>query len=514
MSTMTRVLPVLLLQFCLLPQAFAAQAVDPAAQNTHPRQSTQVPVAPDGPYDRVFHAENLPSAANAAAFPKAWTHFALNPQHNNAFTASGSTPDWLAKGVSWNFAEARAWPLSQVDAFDTEVIGAKTALPTQTQFYGNAVGVSVVNGIVYAESDDQFAYAVNARTGKLIWRNSPVGNTLMGSPLVADGMVYLSAGGVGFNFSNVQAFAKTGEAARGKGVSFNGIYALNARDGKLKWHFGTIGEAMPTPAYDKGHIFFTTGNGNAIALDARTGKQIWRTHLRGMANMSSPVVMNGRIFVALSSPGHIFSLDEAAGRVLWKGSIQGASDTGMGDVPPAADGNIVVMDAVADTRQENGKSTMDTRVVAFDAAQGRVLWSANMGRGPKPPAFKGGVPMIHDGVVYVGTPVNSVYQAYDLHSGKLLWTWKIPDPGPAGAGRGAPTFYQGRLYVATGPNIYALDPKTGTLLSKLHVGGRFGISSPVIIGGTMFLSNSWDWLHAIPLSRLQPASAAAGHGHG
>ena len=39
-------------------------------------------------------------------------------------------------------------------------------------------GSSFPQEIVYAQSNDQFVYALNARTGQLIWRTSPVGTTL------------------------------------------------------------------------------------------------------------------------------------------------------------------------------------------------------------------------------------------------------------------------------------------------------------------------------------------------
>ena len=51
------------------------------------------------------------------------------------------------------------------------------------------------------------------------------------------------------------------------------------------------------------------------------------------------------------------------------------------------------------------------------------------------------MPMIHEGVVNVGTPVNGVYQALDLKTGNMLWTWQVPNAGPAGAGRGPATYY-------------------------------------------------------------------------
>jgi polyvinyl alcohol dehydrogenase (cytochrome) len=500
--------------FLLITQSFASLAAQPPADlaNAKPENSiqpgttssTDIPMEKGGPYDRVYYPENLPSEEDAKHFPSTWEFLGSNPQHNAAFNLPADAPSWLMDGAEWKFAEARSWPLDRKDSFDNSVYGARRGPSTQTQFYGNAVGVSIANGIVYAESDDQFAYAVNAKTGKLIWRTSPVGNTLMGTPIVAEGMVFLSAGNVGFNFSNVSKFAKTKTAVRGEGISFNGIYALSAKTGELLWHFPTKGEAMPTAAYSNGKIYITTGDGYAQAVDTKTGNLVWKTELKGMANMSSPAIVDGKIYVAMSSPGGVFCLDETNGHVVWKSTIKGAEDTGIGDVSPAVSNGIVVMDAVADQKQEKGKTTMDTRIVSFDANTGKKLWQANMGRGAKPPAFKGGVPMIHDGVVYVGTPVNNVIQAYDHKSGKLRWTWQVPDASAAGSGRGAPTYYQGSLYVATAEYLYTLNPSSGTLIHKYHVGGRFGIVNPVIIGGTVYLSNSWDWLMAIPLSRINP----------
>ncbi|MEW5792616.1 MAG: PQQ-binding-like beta-propeller repeat protein [Pseudomonadota bacterium] len=79
---------------------------------------------------------------------------------------------------------------------------------------------------------------------------------------------------------------------------------------------------MPTPAISQGRLFFVTGSGNAYALDAATGKQLWKTHLGGMVNMSSPMVADGRVFVVMSSPGHVFSLEAASGKVRWKSIIR------------------------------------------------------------------------------------------------------------------------------------------------------------------------------------------------
>jgi len=41
------------------------------------------------------------------------------------------------------------------------------------------MGVSAAGGVMYTGGDDVFAYAHYGRTGKLIWRTSPIANNMM-----------------------------------------------------------------------------------------------------------------------------------------------------------------------------------------------------------------------------------------------------------------------------------------------------------------------------------------------
>lgn len=462
-----------------------------------PSLAETVPVAPQGPFARVYLPQNAPTGPDLFFGPMVWEQMNRDATHNAAFRLERSGPSWFSGGVGWRFAEARAWPLWKKKPFGARTYGETEAGAVQTQFYGNALGVSVVDGIVYAESDDMFAYALNARTGQLIWRNSPVGNHLMGNPVVKGRFVYLSAGGVGFNFANVVRFRRTGRAVRGMDVSYNGIYALDRRTGHLIWHYGSVGEVMPTPAIQGHTLFFATGSGGVHALDRRTGRSLWVTRLQGNDNMSSPAYAGGRIFLAMAVPPRLYSLDARTGKVMWSETIEGAANTGMGDVSPAVSHGIVVMDTVTAPRKVLGKPTLQPVIEAFDAVSGKPLWRKKMGRGPVPPAFKGGVPMIHGSVVYVGSPVNGEYEARNLLTGKLIWRWKR-----VSSARSAPTYLHHRLYIAAEDSLYVLDPKTGRQIARKTVGGRMGIVSPVVIGGTVYLANSWDWIVAIPLSDI------------
>jgi len=53
------------------------------------------------------------------------------------------------------------------------------------------------------------------------------------------------------------------------------------------------------------------------------------------------------------------------------------------------------MDAVSMLKTtSSGKEAMNTGIRVYCANTGKVLWTQLMGADPKPPAFKGGMPMI------------------------------------------------------------------------------------------------------------------------
>jgi len=466
----------------------------------------KVPIDPDGPYKRVYNPENIPKENDIKGFPSEFTMSFKNAQHNVAYETSTDAPKWLNDGVSWKFKEARAWPLDDDNVFGSEVGGASRGLATMTQYYGNALNVAAVDGVIYAESDDMFAYALNAKTGKLIWRTSPVGNNLMGTPLIKNDKVYLNAGGVSFTFGQTVKYANNPDKSeRGAGVSYNGIIALDKKTGEFQWFFATTGETMTTPAYHDGIIYLATGGGEVYAINATTGEKIWMKHTGGMANMANPVYHDGKLYVSMAVSDYVFCMDAKDGNILWKGQMPGATNTSMGDVTPAIDEGILVMNSVINPLpQDDGSTTMNTRVRAFDANSGKVLWDQELGRGPKPQSFKGGVSMIHNGTVYIGNPTTSKYFAFDLKTGNKKWEWKVPHDSPAGSGRGPGTMYKGTLYISTGAYVYALNPDSGQLINSVKVGGNFPILSPTIVGGTMYLGNNYDWIIALPVKEVNP----------
>jgi PQQ-dependent dehydrogenase (methanol/ethanol family) len=81
------------------------------------------------------------------------------------------------------------------------------------------------------------------------------------------------------------------------------------------------------PAYDNGRLYFSTLDGQAIALDAVSGRQVWRTQIgniaRGETVTMAPLVAGGKVLIGNSGGefgvrGWLVALDAGSGKLAWK----------------------------------------------------------------------------------------------------------------------------------------------------------------------------------------------------
>jgi PQQ-dependent dehydrogenase (methanol/ethanol family) len=85
-------------------------------------------------------------------------------------------------------------------------------------------------------------------------------------------------------------------------------------------------------AYDAGKIFFNTLDGQTIAVDANSGKEVWRTQLgdiqHGETMTMAPLVAGGKVLVGNSGGemgvrGWLTALDEGSGKIAWRAYTTG-----------------------------------------------------------------------------------------------------------------------------------------------------------------------------------------------
>lgn len=434
---------------------------------------------------------SAPNEDVARYFPKAWTRYQAMPERNAAFDIPADAPDWLKRGVDWRFAAHDFLPLDG-EAYQNDPVNT-------TQRLGFAVGVSAVDGMIFAGEGARRVYALDARTGKEIWAFSAI-NEIMNTPLVADGLVFAGAGDTGFSFDKMMKYKQGGRIARGMG--FSGYYALDEKTGKQQWRFDTKGNAMPGAIYIDHVLYFATGDGHVYAVDGQSGKLRWKTDVQGFVSMSSLNALGDLIYLGTSDPNFVVALDRKSGKIVWKQTVPGVANTGMGDNSPSVDPErgLVIQSTVVDANPKEKSNNL--AVFAMDAKTGKIEWERKLGRGNSPPAYKAGVAMLHGDAVYIGSPVTNKLYALAVKDGTIRWQMPIPDAGKNGAGRGSPTYYNDKLYFASVQTLYRIDPKTGRIEAQRKLGGRFGIVNPVIVGGTAYLSNSWGWIMAVPLNSL------------
>ena len=81
------------------------------------------------------------------------------------------------------------------------------------------------------------------------------------------------------------------------------------------------------PTFSNGKLFFTTLDGNVAAVDAETGKEVWKTTVaqinKGETLTMAPLVVKDRVLVGNSGGeygvrGWIQALDANSGKVVWK----------------------------------------------------------------------------------------------------------------------------------------------------------------------------------------------------
>lgn len=211
-------------------------------------------------------------------------------------------------------------------------VDAKTGVLLWSYATGATVSTpAVAGGVVYATSDQ--TYALNASTGALIWK-TPVASSW--APAVVGNTVYVSADQVyALNASTGALIWKTPISASALAVvgnvvyvSSGQVYALNAGTGALIWQYPVV--SVTTPAIATGRVYVAGQDATVYALNASTGAFLWKYAAQD-DRVFAPVVANGVVY-ATSSPiipnySHLDALDAKTGALLSVRVLDGEDGT-------------------------------------------------------------------------------------------------------------------------------------------------------------------------------------------
>jgi alcohol dehydrogenase (cytochrome c) len=230
------------------------------------------------------------------------------------------------------------------------------------------------------------------------------------------------------------------------------INEKNVGNLELAWAFSTgqvEGHQAP-PIVNNGYMFITTPGALLIALDAKTGQELWRYKKELPADMmqlhptNRGVALYGDKVYLATMDSHLVALDAKSGKVAW---IQKVGDwkalSYMTLAPLAANGKIMV-------GSSGGETGVRGFVAAFDAQSGKELWRTYTTAAP---GEKGGDTWPGDTYKNGGGSI-WITGTYDPATNLAFWGTGNPAPWPTEGRKGD------NLYTSS---TIALDVDTGAL---------------------------------------------------
>ena len=273
-----------------------------------------------------------------------------------------------------------------------------------------------------------------------------------------------------------------------------GVFAFDM-DGNLKWKkdLGRLqmrlafGEGVAPALHDKYLIIQNDHEGQSyiVVLDKNNGEELWRAERDEHSSWPQPIVVDydGRKQLVTSS-ARVRSYDLATGELIWE-----AGGLGANAIPAVINVDNEMVIAMTGYRDPNllaiklggeGDLTDNPEYVKWTNDRGNS-YSAS--------------PVLHDGILYFVTDRGMV-NAFDAKTGeKFYHQQRLPETYTFKA---SPVAANGKLYLATeeGDVIVLKLGKTYEVLATNKMGDEMFISSPIIVGGDLYL-RSQDELFCI-----------------
>ena len=282
-----------------------------------------------------------------------------------------------------------------------------------------------------------------------------------------------SASGGGLAFEDNRVFATTG---------YGELVALDARTGGIAWRQRVEAAIGGAPTVANGVVYVIGRDSTAWAVRANDGKVLWRIFgndaMAGVMGVTAPAVSGSTVIFPMAT-GQVMAVDAANGTQIWSGDVAGARVGRSIALFRDMTGDPVI---VGDTVYAG---TSSGRTAAFDLATGAQKWSARDGASSPVLVAGNSVFMVNDQAQLV---------RLDASNGARVWAQKLPyftkqvvrkqskvwnHYGPVLAG--------GKLYVASSDGyLRVFDPASGALIGTAEIPGG-AAAAPAVAGQTLYV---------------------------
>jgi outer membrane protein assembly factor BamB len=239
---------------------------------------------------------------------------------------------------------------------------------------------SYCNGRLYVNTYKGLTYAIDARTGRVVWKRKGSGPKPSTPAIAGDRLIVSSTGGTVTAYDRasgrtlwelrIDAKVESSPVAIGRTAYFGAtdgrLFAVATASGRIRWAYQTGGRINSSPSIWGNRICITTYAGSIACFDRRNARRLWIRYIkRDLVRYESfyaSASTDGRRLFTIARSGKVVALRASNGEVLWTHEL---NTTGYST--PAIAGNRVF---VGDFR-----GTLH----CYRAATGRELWHRYVG---------------------------------------------------------------------------------------------------------------------------------------
>ena len=213
-----------------------------------------------------------------------------------------------------------------------------------------------------------------------------------------------------------------------------------------------------------------------VALDKRTGQELWRTSRDEIDTWATPLVVpvGGRHQVIVPAMNKVRSYDLETGKAVWE-----APGTTMNAIPSPVYGDGLVF-LMSGFRGNNLKAIRLAGASGDLAGTGAIVWELNRDT-PYVPS-----PLLYDNILYFLKTNNGLLSAFDAATGKPHYQLQRLDKAPNVFS--SPVGAAGRVYIAgrEGTTVVFRHGPTFDVLAQNVLDDGFD-ASPALVGREIFL---------------------------